>query len=104
MTDFSHLNASTKPKASVEDERALHIMENSLRLQEGHFQVALLWRREPPNLPNSRTLAEKSGHAFNRSEQYLNRFKILLLSQHLLGANLRWISVPSRGSHRFSPA
>ena len=43
MTDFKDTNEPTKPAISVEDERARHIMEDSLKLKNGHYQVALPW-------------------------------------------------------------
>ena len=30
---------------------------------DGHFQVALPWRHEPPFLPNNRVVAERRGFA-----------------------------------------
>ena len=48
----------TKIKMSVEDSRALEIMESSVQLRDGHYQVALLWRNFPPWLLSNRSLAE----------------------------------------------
>ena len=45
--------------ASVEDKRALHVMEESVKLVDGHFQVALPWRKDPPGIPNNKPMAEK---------------------------------------------
>ena len=39
--DFQDLNSSEKVSNSVEDERALHVMEKSAKLVNGHYQVAL---------------------------------------------------------------
>ena len=56
--DFQDLNSSEKVSNSVEDERALRVMEKSAKLVNGHYQVALPWRREPPDIPNNKIIAE----------------------------------------------
>ena len=43
---------------SVEDKRALEVMERTLKMVDGHYQVALHWRYDPPYLPNNRVIAE----------------------------------------------
>ena len=58
-TDFEDTEVETKVCASVEDKRALEIMEGSLQQVNGHFQVALPWRHDPPYLPNNKTMAER---------------------------------------------
>ena len=45
----------TMPK---EDRRALKMMEESTKLCDGHYEVALPWRVFPPDLPNNKMLAE----------------------------------------------
>jgi len=42
---------------SVEDERALGIMEDSSKKVSGHHKIALPWRQQPPHLANNRILA-----------------------------------------------
>ena len=44
---------------SLEDKKALRTMEQSVKLQDGHYQVALPWRAFPPFLPYNRSLAER---------------------------------------------
>ena len=44
---------------SVEDKKALSIMERSVKLDQGHYQVALPWRQYPPFLPYNRAMAER---------------------------------------------
>ncbi len=34
-------------------------MEDSVKLVDGHFQVALPWRQDPPDIPNNKIMAEK---------------------------------------------
>ncbi|XP_071491771.1 uncharacterized protein [Diadema antillarum] len=43
---------------SVEDKRALSMMQNSAMLSDGHYEIGLPWRSCPPSLPNNRGLAE----------------------------------------------
>ena len=56
-------NAGVIPKSnlsmSVEDKRALAIMEQSVKLEDGHYQIALPWRQNPPFLPCNRFMAER---------------------------------------------
>ena len=42
---------------SLEDKRALNIMESTAVLKEGHYEIAMPWRYSPLCLPNNRTLA-----------------------------------------------
>ena len=58
-TDFRDSNTPTKPAASVENKKARQIMEESLKLEEGHFQLALPWRRQPPNFPNYKSMVQR---------------------------------------------
>ena len=44
---------------SIEDKRALAVMEKSAKLVDGHFQVPLPWKEKLPYLPNNRILAER---------------------------------------------
>ena len=58
-TDFVDLISSSKVSMSVEDERALRIMEESSKKVSGHYQIALPWRQQPPYLRNNRILADR---------------------------------------------
>ena len=49
----------SKLSMSVEDKRALAIMEQSVKLEDGHYQIALPWRQYPPFLPYNRFMAER---------------------------------------------
>ena len=44
---------------SLNDQRALDIMEDSVKLENGHYEIALPWKTYPPNLRNNRTVAER---------------------------------------------
>lgn len=58
-TDFKDLNVSNKVLPSVEDRKALRLMEESVKIIDGHFQVALPWRRDQPDIPNNKIMAER---------------------------------------------
>ena len=60
-TDFEGSLVETKVCPSLEDKKVLQIMEETLEVVDGHFQVALLWRNNPPYLPNHEIVAERRG-------------------------------------------
>ncbi|XP_044175961.1 uncharacterized protein LOC114968359 [Acropora millepora] len=43
---------------SVEDHKALKIINNTISFADGHYQMGLLWKHEDPHLPFNRSLAE----------------------------------------------
>jgi hypothetical protein len=57
--DFNETHATSATEMSVEDRKALSIMENSAKLVDGHYQIALPWRNGTPSLPNNKQMAEK---------------------------------------------
>jgi len=42
---------------SLEDKRALNVMESTAVLNEGHYEITMPWRFSPLCLPNNRILA-----------------------------------------------
>ena len=57
-SDFGDLPTS-KRAMSIEDEKALKIMQSTAYLDEDeHWNIRLPWRNDPPDLPNNRSLAE----------------------------------------------
>ena len=56
--EFNDSAFSNEPSMSQEDRRALDIMNESIKLEEGHYEMALPWRKHPPELPNNKSLAE----------------------------------------------
>ncbi|XP_028413652.1 uncharacterized protein LOC114536505 [Dendronephthya gigantea] len=56
--EFNDSVYDTKLEMSVEDSRALGMMEGSVQLKDEHYEVALPWKNFPPRLPNNRPLAE----------------------------------------------
>jgi len=78
-TDFLDSNADSKTATSIEDKRALAAMKESVKVVDGHYQLSLPWREDPPCLPNNRTLAERRLSCFKRrlasDESLLNKYK-----------------------------
>jgi len=56
-SDFDKPMLSSKVAMSVEDQRALAQMENSLKLVNGRYQLQLPWRHKSVNLPNNHEFA-----------------------------------------------
>lgn len=58
-TDFRDSVVSSSTSPSIKDKKALEKMERSLKMVDGHYQVALRWRTGPPYLPNNRSMVER---------------------------------------------
>ena len=58
-TEAIGVKTESKACMSLEDKKALRTMEQSVKLQDRHYQVALPWREFPPFLPYNRSLAEQ---------------------------------------------
>ena len=58
-TDFADSVVSSSVSPLIENKRALKMMEQSLKIVRGHFQVGLPWRTNPPYLPNNRLMVER---------------------------------------------
>ena len=56
-TDFDGSLLDSKACDSMEDRKALKIMGSTLTMIDGHYQVALPWRYNPPYLPNNKIVA-----------------------------------------------
>lgn len=68
---------------SVEDARALDILENTTRLTEqGGYEVGLLWRNDDVRLPNNRKQAEQRleqlKKRFKRDENFAEKYKMVM--------------------------
>ena len=57
--EFNDVDQSNKPSLSQEDHRALHIMSSSAKLNDGHYEIALSWKKVPPDMPNNKPIAER---------------------------------------------
>ena len=58
-TDFRDSVVSSSTSPSIEDKKALEKMARSLKMVDGHFQVALPWCTDPPYLPSNRPMVER---------------------------------------------
>ena len=78
-TDFENCEVGTRVCASLEDKRAPEIMERTLKMVDGHFQVAQPWRHEPLFLPYNRVVAEQRGLLLKKrllnNEALLEKYK-----------------------------
>ena len=57
--EFNDDKYDAKPAMSRNDQRAMEIMEQSAMLKNGHYEIALPWRKYPPNLPHNRIQAQQ---------------------------------------------
>ncbi|XP_064625912.1 uncharacterized protein LOC135486746 [Lineus longissimus] len=53
-------------RMSVEDKRAMQILESKTAFVDGNYQIGLLWREENPCLPNNKASAEKRLRALQK--------------------------------------
>ena len=51
---------------SVEDHKAMKIIENTISKVNGHYQIGLLWKQKDPNLPFNRVAAQVRLHHLKR--------------------------------------
>ena len=67
---------------SVEDNRALEILEGTTTLKNGRYEVGLLWRDNDCCLPNNRLLAEKRlkqlKKRFDRNPEFGEQYKAVM--------------------------
>ena len=56
--EFNDSKYDAKPTMSQNDRKALGIMEESVAMRNGHYEIALPWKTYPPCLPNNKTQAE----------------------------------------------
>ena len=57
--EFSDTFYESKTPMSLNDRKALNIMEETVKLENGHYEIASPWKFYPPPLQNNRTLAER---------------------------------------------
>ncbi|XP_028418048.1 uncharacterized protein LOC114544531 [Dendronephthya gigantea] len=53
--EFNDYKYDTNPTMSQNDRKALGIMEESVKMENGHYEIALPWKNYPPDLPNNKT-------------------------------------------------
>ena len=69
--DFCNLefnDSSYEPQASMSqnDRKALHIMEGSAKLSDGHYEIALPWKNDPPLLKNNKSQVQQRLHPLKK--------------------------------------
>ena len=57
--EFNDSMYSSKVTMSQNDHRALEIMEKTVKLVDGHYEIALPWKTYPPCLQNNKPMAER---------------------------------------------
>ena len=65
IEDYGAAKESDKP-LSIEDRRALKILEETTTFIDGRYEVGLLWKHDEPQLPNNRALAERRAEMLRR--------------------------------------
>ena len=67
---------------SIEDNRALEVLEGTTRLKNGRYEVGLLWRNNDTHLPNNRSLAEKRlkqlKKRFDRDPEFTEQYRAVM--------------------------
>ncbi|XP_077971336.1 uncharacterized protein LOC120346540 [Styela clava] len=58
-SDFKDASLSPIPSMSKEDKYALQLMEDSVEIVDGHYQLPLSWKPGCPDLPDNRSVAMK---------------------------------------------
>ncbi|XP_053390098.1 uncharacterized protein LOC123563639 [Mercenaria mercenaria] len=65
-SDFSDTSHYQKDSMSVEDKRALGLIDSTLSFVNGHYEMGLPWRQDDASLPNNLTLAHARLHQLKR--------------------------------------
>ena len=78
-TDFGDSISDPKSGMSVEDKRALRMMEDTVELVEGHYRLGLPWRHKPHRLQNNRKMAQRRldclRRKFQKDPELFERYK-----------------------------
>lgn len=73
--DFSERASEDKPEMSVEDKKFTKCLNNSVKLEDGHYVLDLPFRRENQVLPNNRPVAEQRLRGLKKKFQRHEQFK-----------------------------
>ena len=104
--EFNDSIYETKTSMSRNDQRALQIMEDTVRLTNGHYEMALPWKNYPPCLQNNKSLAqhrlsllkrklERDPTMFNKYKDFMadllrSGYARRVCDQHLGPLNTHW--------------
>ena len=85
--EFSESSASSKVMMSIEDKRALTIMERTVQMVDGHYQLSLPWKYDKPCLRNNRLMIEKrlellKGQGSSNESKYRDTVKVYIAQGH----------------------
>ncbi|XP_028407167.1 uncharacterized protein LOC114529553 [Dendronephthya gigantea] len=57
--EFNDVNRELESTMSQNDKKALNIMEGSVKLVNGHYEIGMPWKKFPPYLPNNMPQAQR---------------------------------------------
>ena len=101
LEDYGAVNSGEKP-LSVEDKRALKIIEDTTRLVGGHYEVGLLWKNDERMLPNNHTMANQRSESLRRRLTKLGNEQMAIkyreVHVHLAGLTTDPVEVKIEGS------
>ena len=87
--EFTDTSTDASRSMSIENTRALTIMQSTICLVDGHYQLSLPWRHKTPCLPNNRPVAEKRLRLLKRrllrDEVLLKNYKNIIAEYIELG-------------------
>ena len=73
---------SSEIAMSQNDKKALDIMENTTKMVNGHYEIGLPWKNNPPHLENNKLQAEQRLRSLRkrlqRDPQLLNKYKTFM--------------------------
>ena len=72
--DFCESTTDNCKTMSMEDKKALAVLDDTAKLVDGHYQLAIPWRDVQPYLPNNRSVAE---HRLKHLKRKLSRDVVL---------------------------
>ena len=73
--EFNDSVYSCEPSLSQNDKRALEIMNETATLVNGHYEIALPWKNDPPGIDNNKVIAE---HRLRLLKKHLLKDPVLL--------------------------
>ena len=107
--EFNDFKYDAKTTMSQDDRKALRIMEESVTIQNGRYEIALPWKSYPPNLPNNRTQAERRlellKKRLNKNPELLGKYREFMdnLLKKDYASTIRSEEIGSLGAHWYLP-